>query len=480
LGQWQVARTWSEYVQLRDIDMVSSSYGWAVGHERVGGDSRDNNAVLLKYDNGQWVTEPHAFYDMELYSVSMVDTNHGWAVGAELIPPFDYRTLILHFENGQWRWESAPDVGRVWGVSAIDHDEAWAVGEDGAMLHYTDGDWRKVGPWTSRDLYAIDMLHSTFGWAGGTQGALLDYNGSSWHYSSFGSSTVYGLDLMSATEGWLAADDYFWQWKGSGYGMYPIPPGLSVRAITGVRDVEAYAVGSKNYEGAVARFNGWSWVEESIPSVGILSGADALIGNDGLVHVWAVGRQVILEYAGAPHTVPTPTNTPRPTNTPTPTPTPTLTPTPTSTPTPEPVSALITEAGGTLISNDRYASTRVEFGAEAVTKDTVVTYAYERVSSVYPLVGIDHFFHLTAEQDGQPVVSFRRPVTIVIDYREDERGSAIPETLALHWLDNSGWSQEGLTQTAHTGTRLETVSDHFTLFGVLGETNLIYLPMVMR
>jgi len=106
------------------------------------------------------------------------------------------------------------------------------------------------------------------------------------------------------------------------------------------------------------------------------------------------------------------------------------------------------------------------------------------VPSLGDLSGINHFFNTTAVYSSTRLPAQLVPgtvFTISVVYTPEERGVVAESTLALYRWDSDVWSTEGITKvtTAQANTVLSRL-DHLTLFGVLGESRSIYLPLVMR
>ena len=138
--------------------------------------------------------------------------------------------------------------------------------------------------------------------------------------------------------------------------------------------------------------------------------------------------------------------------------------------------------GGEVFSPDRGA--KVEFPAGAVTQPTEVTYTIEGTPPTGDLIGV-RFFNLTAVISGTttPVTETNLPYSVTVLYTEQGAGSVIQDTLALYaWDDtNELWTQEGITSTTNITENVVTAQlSHLSIFGVLGETNWIYLPLVSK
>jgi hypothetical protein len=150
-----------------------------------------------------------------------------------------------------------------------------------------------------------------------------------------------------------------------------------------------------------------------------------------------------------------------------------------------PTSATIPIGGGQLTSDGDH--TTYTFPPATFTDTVIVTHT-ARLSSNAPssntLAGIDHFFDVTAVYSNtglppQPAAS--RTYTVAVEYTDAEKGPAIEGTLGLYWWTGSAWSQQGISSTVNITTNVVTAQvDHFSLFGILGETHRVNLPLVMR
>jgi hypothetical protein len=163
---------------LRDIDMLSTQDGWAVGAQT--GTDGVEQGVILRWQEGQWaaiqmpVPSPA---ETNLISVHARAADDVWAVGSQTTG--DYRTvLILHFDGKGWRQMAAPDPGTgesmLIDVAAVTEKDVWAVGQScrwtgsprpgderclPVALRLVDGQWRDVQTsGRGTDLMAVVVL----------------------------------------------------------------------------------------------------------------------------------------------------------------------------------------------------------------------------------------------------------------------------------------------------------------------------------
>ena len=155
------------------------------------------------------------------------------------------------------------------------------------------------------------------------------------------------------------------------------------------------------------------------------------------------------------------------------TPTPAPTPTPTPTPLPAPASRAIGPEGGIIWQSYPSHLTLLDVPSGSVTSTTVFTIQYGlRANRQQTLEGLDHFFFV----DVNSGVSM--PVRLVLGY--PEQNPLILNTVGLYRLDAMNWVTTGITLTRITTGSLSALIDRRGLYGLLGQTNRYYLPIVLK
>lgn len=151
-----------------------------------------------------------------------------------------------------------------------------------------------------------------------------------------------------------------------------------------------------------------------------------------------------------------------------------------------PVATGSVSTGGGAFASD-FDGTTYFFPAGAFTDTIILRHApipAAVVPSLGDLSGINHFFNTTAVYSSTRLPAQLVPgtvFTISVVYTPEERGVVAKSTLALYHWDGDIWSTEGITKvTAPQDNMVLSRLDHLTLFGVLGESHNIYLPLVMR
>jgi hypothetical protein len=146
----------------------------------------------------------------------------------------------------------------------------------------------------------------------------------------------------------------------------------------------------------------------------------------------------------------------------------------------ETAESIISPSGGSLASPD--GNTTFLFPPNSVTDDVVVTYRSLLPIPTGHLASIGHFFDLTAVYaDTGQLAQLASGANYTASIAYTSTAPAIEDTLALYWWDGSRWSRQGIGSVVNTtGNVITAQVDHFSLFAVLGETNHIYLPVVLR
>ena len=88
-------------------------------------------------------------------------------------------------------------------------------------------------------------------------------------------------------------------------------------------------------------------------------------------------------------------------------------------------------------------------------------------------------FDLTATLSGSgaPVTTFAQPYTLILNYRPS---AAKADTLALYYWDGAQRYEEKTAVVDDAHQQVTATPDHMTLFALMGKTERVYLPLVLR
>jgi hypothetical protein len=159
------------------------------------------------------------------------------------------------------------------------------------------------------------------------------------------------------------------------------------------------------------------------------------------------------------------------------TPTPTPLPTPTPTPLPAPASKTIGPEGGLVWQAYQRHLTLLNVPPGAVTDPTDIAVYYDQMPAQGDLQGVDHFFSIGVT-GSTPISSFQTPMQVTLGY--PGRGTIISGSLGLYRLEASNWVTEGITLTRLTSEDVLAQIDRAGVYGLLGNTNRCYLPLVLH
>jgi hypothetical protein len=153
-----------------------------------------------------------------------------------------------------------------------------------------------------------------------------------------------------------------------------------------------------------------------------------------------------------------------------------LVPTPTPTPTPVPhTSAQVGPEGGSLWLSYPAHLTLLRVPPGALTAATTFELTYDgRPDMQGALQGINHFFQLGI-WDPQRLTL---PIQVYLGYQET-RG-LIADSIGLYRLEGSEWVTSAITVTEQTRGHLAAWIHLPGVYGVLGETQRVYMPLVLR
>jgi hypothetical protein len=198
--------------------------------------------LILHYTGGRWVKESW-LANIQLQKVAMLSASDGWAIGDdESFTPT--RSVLLHYNGKNWTQVHVPGTALV-GISMLSASDGWIVGNtatpsanpatQGQMtvssffLHYDGRSWTQTQT-LNTTLGGISMDSASDGWAFGQTIDLLHPENSQnlmWHYdgrqwtevqtpATHLAATVLGICMDAPTDGWAVG--YWNQGKGDQFG----------------------------------------------------------------------------------------------------------------------------------------------------------------------------------------------------------------------------------------------------------------------
>ena len=115
--------------------------------------------------------------------------------------------------------------------------------------------------------------------------------------------------------------------------------------------------------------------------------------------------------------------------------------------------------------------TALHIPSGSLTSEITFTVAYTQSRSTAELQGMDHFFTIT----GTP---FPEPAALLLGFKNP--GGIIAETINLYHLESGTWMTRNITITEQSDNHLLAWINQPGVYGLLGETHHLYLPLVLR
>ncbi|RJR18312.1 MAG: hypothetical protein C4582_11725 [Desulfobacteraceae bacterium] len=300
--------TWSKVASptteiLRSVAMANSNLGFAVGHggwvlkwdgtSWAKSDAKTTNwfrtvgfvpgsngskawaacdyagvGYYMNWNGSQWDIKfggKNQIFGTTLWGLSMIDANNGWAVGEALHQvsetQLQMKGQITRWNGASWSGTDYPveKEGKLYGIEMLSNNEGWLVGEKGIIARWNGTTWSQLaGSPTEKDLRAVDLRTASDGWAVGEEGTILRWNGTAWaSVASPVSYDLYGVVAMSATDAW--------------------------------------AVGEF---GTIIRWDGTKWNKLFAPTIGKLEDISVVPGTDGS-DIWALGGSKLVRWNGS-------------------------------------------------------------------------------------------------------------------------------------------------------------------------------------
>jgi photosystem II stability/assembly factor-like uncharacterized protein len=219
-----------------DVDMVSTTEGWAVSHPITG-----DHANIFHTTNGgrKWSLQGPLF--RQLNGVSFIDNLHGVTVGNE------YRYTL---DGGvTWLQGTTNNFGTAYDVELVDQNTAYACGF-GAVTKTTDGGktWISHSVPLQGNFVGIDFVNTNTGWIVGDEGSVYKTNdgAGTWIRQRHDNSQFYtGVSFVSDLEGWVCGNSTILHTTDGGttWVTQPIPSGADATEVRFLDSQNGWAAG---------------------------------------------------------------------------------------------------------------------------------------------------------------------------------------------------------------------------------------------
>jgi hypothetical protein len=142
-------------------------------------------------------------------------------------------------------------------------------------------------------------------------------------------------------------------------------------------------------------------------------------------------------------------------------------------------SIITPDDGGILYSPDRRVKVSIPGGAVGMNTQVTITPANPPpVEPRQPLYIMD----LTAVEEGtaNPVTTFTTPYDLDVVYTEVQRGVISEASLGFYTWDGLSWVLEPTSTVDESSNLVSAQLNHMSYFGVLGESQDLWLPLITR
>jgi photosystem II stability/assembly factor-like uncharacterized protein len=167
--EWATVTSPTTY-DLYAVDFVTPSDGWAVGGEWIN-PTECYKAVYLHWDGSTWTSYSPVMISDLLYDIDMISSTYGIAVG--------HNNVQSAWNGNAWSAIGTTPMMHYQAVYLLTANDGWAVGwdyTDSNIQHWDGSVWAEVACPTTAGLYDLHMLTTTQGWAVGDTGTILRYS----------------------------------------------------------------------------------------------------------------------------------------------------------------------------------------------------------------------------------------------------------------------------------------------------------------
>jgi PKD repeat protein len=460
---------------IQAIDMLAPDNGWMVG------------ADIFHWDGNNWNADPNTGYSLS--GIDMLSPTDGWAVGDP---------GIFHWDGNTWNSVTNPiTYPNFTVIEMISTDDGWIINRGENLLHWDGSDWSEVTiPSSNKFLEDISMLSSTNGWAVGGGGTILHWDGSQWSQVTSpitGTEYLSSIDMVSDDDGWIGTDyGKILHWDGVSWNLYSQTKADTINSIDMVSPNEGWAVGLygtilhfTNSTPPQAQFS----ASENFGVAPLTVAFTNLTAGDFNSSLWDFGD-------GSTSSELSPTHVYSDTGTYTIT---------LSVNGPggsdferkaeyihvvDGVQASITpENGGMLVyTSTTHVVTIIQIPSDAVTQTEQLIYQpIETITKtnttelLFAHIGFNLNFYL----NGSPLEGFifQKPVTVTIQYNDEDVIGLDEHALALLYFDGEKWVDAscGLYNRQPSQNYLSVPICHLSQFGLFGnERHTLYLPITIH
>ncbi|MDZ4723879.1 MAG: YCF48-related protein [candidate division Zixibacteria bacterium] len=208
ISSWETVPI-SNGFDLGEVYFTSPNVGFAVGF--LGSNPGFTGFIVKTTDGGQTWPNSHRSVGHPTQGITFIDTNNGWVVG-------DSGSLLFTTDaGGQWTdvpFQSLPIESGIdlWAVKFFDNQHGWIVGTEGTILATTNGGvtWLSQNSPSSLSLADVDFVSNSQGWIIGNNGVIMHTTngGNTWASQTSGTNRdLWGISIITSEVGWIVGDN---------------------------------------------------------------------------------------------------------------------------------------------------------------------------------------------------------------------------------------------------------------------------------
>ncbi len=248
--------TWSFMVlSMVELDKPSNNSDGKEPEEVIKWDSISGvTKYLVQYDTSFYWENQFNFNEEDLNDVSAIDLDNAWAVGNA--------GLMMYYDGMGWMIDETYETDDdLFAVAFNNFEMGFAGGEGGLLLSYSAGVWEETeiddgGSPYNGDIFSLLMISDVIGFAGCESGDIAMYDGTDWIITDQIDDDVVGLSAVNENMVWaVCLSGKIYKYDGAAW-TEEFDAGMDMFGISFVDENNGWAAGEK---GSIAYFNGTEW-----------------------------------------------------------------------------------------------------------------------------------------------------------------------------------------------------------------------------
>jgi hypothetical protein len=241
---------------LRGVWGAGASAVFAVGNRYWNSNTYTWDNSILFFNGGSW-TETHLGASVDLNAVWGSSASDVFAVGSD--------GAVWHFNGISWSSQTSPTGNTLYAVWGTSGTNVYAVGYNGTVIHYDGGGWSTFASPGSFYLYGIWGESGSDFYAVGSNGRICHWNGGGWSVTDFWGNHFYGIYGFAGTPYFTAGmQGRIMRCDTGTWGQIAPTSRITSQSLNGIWGSSASNIYVTGSSGSIFRFNGSSWIDQTI------------------------------------------------------------------------------------------------------------------------------------------------------------------------------------------------------------------------